>query len=109
MSHAPTKFERTPTKLERTLGCLLGGACGDALGAPVEFMSLRQGPLANHSSRVGQMDRKFPAAAKPNFSISSDVSRRECLIVPPRLNQPLLEDAEVLRSSLTNSTTSENW
>ena len=45
MPNAPTKFERTPTKLERTLGCLLGGACGDALGAPVEFMSLRQGRL----------------------------------------------------------------
>ena len=42
MSQAPTKFERRPTKLERTLGCLFGGACGDALGAPVEFMSLRE-------------------------------------------------------------------
>ena len=42
MSQSPTKFERPPTKLERTLGCLLGGACGDALGAPVEFMSLRE-------------------------------------------------------------------
>lgn len=25
---------------DRTLGCLLGGACGDALGAPVEHNSL---------------------------------------------------------------------
>ena len=28
-------------KLEYFEGCLLGGAVGDALGAPVEFMSLR--------------------------------------------------------------------
>lgn len=26
-------------RLQRILGCLLGGACGDALGAPVEFQS----------------------------------------------------------------------
>ena len=38
MSHAPTNFERPPSKLER----VLGGSCGDALGAPVEFMSLRE-------------------------------------------------------------------
>lgn len=30
---------RTPTRAERVLGCLLGGAIGDALGAPVEFWS----------------------------------------------------------------------
>lgn len=38
------------TRSERVLGCLLGGAVGDALGAPVEFLSLPQiresfGPL----------------------------------------------------------------
>lgn len=27
---------------DRILGCLLGGACGDALGAPTEFLSMRQ-------------------------------------------------------------------
>jgi ADP-ribosylglycohydrolase/protein-tyrosine phosphatase len=27
-----------PTNLSRTIGCMLGGAVGDALGAPVEFM-----------------------------------------------------------------------
>ena len=31
---------RRPTVLDRYRGCLLGGAVGDALGAPVEFMSL---------------------------------------------------------------------
>ena len=31
-----------PTKLSRFKGCLLGGAVGDALGAPVEFMSLAE-------------------------------------------------------------------
>jgi hypothetical protein len=30
------------TDLERFRGCLLGGAVGDALGAPVEFMSLEE-------------------------------------------------------------------
>jgi ADP-ribosylglycohydrolase len=30
-----------PTRKERFHGCLLGGAAGDALGAPVEFMSFR--------------------------------------------------------------------
>lgn len=29
-----------PTKLERFEGCLLGGAIGDAFGAPIEFMKL---------------------------------------------------------------------
>jgi ADP-ribosyl-[dinitrogen reductase] hydrolase len=28
-----------PNRLDRIRGCLLGGAVGDALGAPVEFMS----------------------------------------------------------------------
>jgi len=32
----------TPTKLNRHLGCMLGGAVGDALGAPVEFMKLHE-------------------------------------------------------------------
>jgi len=31
-----------PCKPERFAGCLLGGAVGDALGAPVEFMSLEE-------------------------------------------------------------------
>ena len=31
-----------PTKLSRFKGCLLGGAVGDAMGAPVEFMSLAE-------------------------------------------------------------------
>jgi ADP-ribosylglycohydrolase len=31
-----------PTRCERTIGCLLGGAVGDALGAPVEFLSWPQ-------------------------------------------------------------------
>jgi ADP-ribosylglycohydrolase len=40
----------TPTRRDRFLGCLLGGAAGDALGAPVEFMRREQivaryGPL----------------------------------------------------------------
>jgi ADP-ribosylglycohydrolase len=36
--------QKTPslTLHDRVLGCLLGGACGDALGAPVEFLSLHE-------------------------------------------------------------------
>jgi len=33
---------KTPTARERIAGCLLGGAIGDALGAPIEFDSLEQ-------------------------------------------------------------------
>ena len=33
---------RSGTLQSRVRGCLLGGAIGDALGAPVEFMSLAQ-------------------------------------------------------------------
>jgi len=36
--HLPPSV-RLPTVEERFLGCLLGGAVGDALGAPVEFLS----------------------------------------------------------------------
>lgn len=39
---------------ERFLGCLLGGACGDALGAPVEFMST--GDIAAHYGSRGIVD-----------------------------------------------------
>jgi len=35
----PTKRQQIHTVQERFLGCMLGGAVGDALGAPVEFMS----------------------------------------------------------------------
>jgi ADP-ribosylglycohydrolase len=33
---------KVPSYSERVLGCLLGGAAGDALGASVEFMSMRE-------------------------------------------------------------------
>jgi hypothetical protein len=32
----------SPSDLDRVRGCLLGGAVGDALGAPAEFMSTAQ-------------------------------------------------------------------
>jgi ADP-ribosylglycohydrolase len=35
------------TRYERILGCLLGGAVGDALGAPIEFLT-REGILEEH-------------------------------------------------------------
>jgi ADP-ribosylglycohydrolase len=39
---APTPGSTTLTRTERIRGCLLGGAVGDALGAPVEFTSWTQ-------------------------------------------------------------------
>ncbi|GAA3997500.1 hypothetical protein GCM10022247_16940 [Allokutzneria multivorans] len=39
---------------DRLLGCLLGGAVGDALGAPVEFMSLRD--IRNRYGEQGSRD-----------------------------------------------------
>lgn len=44
-THAPffsSRITKIPTKLERFEGCLLGGAIGDALGAPIEFKTLEQ-------------------------------------------------------------------
>jgi ADP-ribosylglycohydrolase len=43
---------------ERTVGCFLGGAVGDALGAPVEFLSL------------GQIRQQFGADGIGDFSIA---------------------------------------
>jgi ADP-ribosylglycohydrolase len=41
MNHHPTRLPELHP-LERARGCLVGGAVGDALGAPVEFLSLAQ-------------------------------------------------------------------
>lgn len=41
MKHHPTRPPE-PRPLERARGCLVGGAVGDALGAPIEFLSLEQ-------------------------------------------------------------------
>ena len=35
-------LSKVPSRLERFEGCLLGGAIGDSLGAPVEFMKLQE-------------------------------------------------------------------
>lgn len=37
-----SKMKTIPTKLERFEGCLLGGAIGDAFGAPIEFMKMNK-------------------------------------------------------------------
>lgn len=48
-----------PTKLNRYLGCMIGGAVGDALGAPVEFMSL-SGILEKYGeSGITDYDRAY--------------------------------------------------
>src|SRR5438445_8193996 len=39
------RFDRASSDIQlrdRVVGCLLGGAVGDALGAPVEFLSLKE-------------------------------------------------------------------
>lgn len=33
------RIEKGNVRLDRAIGCMLGGAAGDALGAPVEFLS----------------------------------------------------------------------
>lgn len=40
MENHPTKLKNCPSRQPRIHGCLLGGAVGDALGAPVEFMGI---------------------------------------------------------------------
>jgi ADP-ribosylglycohydrolase len=55
-------IEATPSRRERVEGCLLGGAVGDALGAPLEFLSLseiraRFGPagLSDYAPAYGRL------------------------------------------------------
>jgi len=48
-----------PTKLNRYLGCMIGGAVGDALGAPVEFMSLSQIRQKYGKDRILDYDRAY--------------------------------------------------
>ena len=57
-----TKLSGALSRSERVAGCLLGGAVGDALGAPIEFMSLPQirkkfGPegLKDYSPAYGKL------------------------------------------------------
>ena len=38
----PSDPVKQPSRTSRLYGCLYGGAVGDALGAPVEFMSLAE-------------------------------------------------------------------
>ena len=41
ITHQDSRFAH-PDPLSRTIGCMLGGADGDALGAPVEFLDLAE-------------------------------------------------------------------
>lgn len=45
------KEKVTPTRHSRTVGCLIGGGVGDALGAPVEFMRL--GEIRDRYGKAG--------------------------------------------------------
>jgi len=50
-----TSSSRTAPPADRILGCLLAGAVGDALGAPIEFMS------------IGQIRRRYGSAGLSDF------------------------------------------
>lgn len=54
--------ESVLTPKQRIVGCLLGGALGDALGAGIEFDSLKQ-IRAHHG--VGGVEGFVPAYGKP--------------------------------------------
>jgi len=43
----------------RYRGCLLGGAVGDALGAPVEFLSLSRIRARYGEGGIGELDEAF--------------------------------------------------
>jgi ADP-ribosylglycohydrolase len=66
--------ENTPTEAEleaarsRARACLLGGAIGDALGAPIEFLTLAQ--IRQRYGHAGVSD--FVAGAWPAGTITDD-------------------------------------
>ena len=51
--------KNSPTILKRYLGCMLGGAVGDALGAPVEFQSLSQIRQKYGSAGINDYDEAY--------------------------------------------------
>ena len=60
MTNSPSTPE--PSLRERFVGCLLGGAIGDALGAPVEFCP--GGRSRDDSARTGSAPSLRPTAAR---------------------------------------------
>lgn len=44
---------------DKIYGCLLGGACGDALGAPVEFMSLPEIRARYGAGGITRFDKAY--------------------------------------------------
>ena len=52
MNHGPSHHDRIS-------GCLLGGACGDALGAPVEFMNAKDISSRYGPDGITQFDRAY--------------------------------------------------
>ena len=59
---SPSKDEGAVASLsvrDRVRGCLLGGACGDALGAPVEFMTLDQIKSKYGSGGIRDFDEAY--------------------------------------------------
>jgi ADP-ribosylglycohydrolase len=61
----------TPDVRSRIRGCILGGAVGDALGAPVEFMGLDE--IRSRFGPDGPSD--FEGGAHPAGSITDDTQR----------------------------------
>ena len=48
-----------PSTIDRYLGCMLGGAIGDALGAPVEFLNLTDIRTKYGSKGISEFDRAY--------------------------------------------------
>lgn len=68
MEKHPDNPKKPPSRRSRVRGCLLGGAVGDALGAPVEFMGIDE--IRRRHGRSGVM--RFEAAYGRTGAITDD-------------------------------------
>jgi len=55
----PASLDKPPSAVDRYLGCMLGGAIGDALGAPVEFLNLADIRRKYGSNGISGFDRSY--------------------------------------------------
>jgi ADP-ribosylglycohydrolase len=76
MASTETKQTQRTTSLSlhnRVLGCLLGGACGDALGAPVEFLRLHEIQARYGQEGITEFDEAygFVGAVTDDFQMTA--------------------------------------
>lgn len=55
----PGKEKDPPTRLSRTIGCMLGGAVGDALGAPAEFLGIDEIRRRHGKSGITRFEKAY--------------------------------------------------